>query len=180
MKVIRTIETTLIEAIDGPTEEITKTLADSIMKPAQENKLRVLGASQDIELLLGAIIAQYFFGNDPANRDRQRKFAELVLASDWFLFASKRRLVTHIINETGVLKGAEKEEFDTIIGKVMRFRNAFAHGTISTDGRKVKLAYFEGGPQARILEDTYLGEVEKALNDGFGITHKVLGAIRAL
>lgn len=172
-----------IEAFDGPTESITPELINSIFEPVGKNKLRVLEAAFEIEGALERIIAHYFFGEDECNKASSNNFSKLVLASDWCSFSSKRRLVMHIVNEKNALTGEAKNTFDKLLGKVMTARNAFAHGAISTDGRRVKLAYFQGAPKSEFLDDDYLAELEITLNKCWRLVHEVAfstGALRQL
>ncbi|HEY5753706.1 MAG TPA: hypothetical protein VIT21_11200 [Chthoniobacterales bacterium] len=173
MRVIRTIRGHVIEAFNGSAETITPQLIDTILEPVYQNKLRIFDTTFSIEDTLERIISHYFFGDDASNKERAQKFSALVLGSDWCSFSSKRRLVMHIINETGALKGEAKNEYDKLLRDVMSARNAFAHGTVSTDGRQVKLAYFEGAPRTKFLDDEYLTQVETALNRCFQVTHDV-------
>ena len=174
MHVIRTIKGHIIEAFDGPTETITPQLLDTILEPVYQNKLRIFDATFTIENTLERIISHYFFGDDAPNKERAQKFSALVLNSDWCSFSSKRRLVMHIVNETGALKSEAKNDYDKLLMDVMSTRNAFAHGTISTDGRRVKLAYFKGAPCAKFLDDEYFTQVETTLNRCFQITRSSL------
>ncbi len=173
MKVIRTFQIDVIETFDGPTEILTPQLVDEIMKPVLENKQKILAAALDIEQILVQIISHYFFGDDPINKERAGRFKALILTSDWCSLSVKCRLITHIINETDVLKGPEKNKYDSLLRKVLSARNAFAHGTLSTDGRKVKLAYFEGSRRSQFLGDEYFTEIEQAINECFSITNKI-------
>jgi len=180
MRVIGTIRGHVIEPFDGPTETITPQLLDSILEPVYQNKLRIFDTTFNIEDTLERIISYYFFGDDERNKERAQRFSALVLASDWCSFSSKRRLVMHIVNETGALKGEAKNEYEKLLMKVMSIRNAFAHGTVSTDGRRVKLAYYEGTPRTKFLDDDYLTDVETALNRCWQITHGIGFATGAL
>ena len=151
------------------------------MRPVIENKRRILAGAADIERQVELIIAHYFFGHDPDNKDGKNRFMTLVLTSDWCSFGAKRRLISHIVNDTDALKGQAKSDYEKVLRDVMSARNAFAHGTLSTDGRKVKLAYFEGGPREKFLDDNYFDKIEHAINNGFSTTREVAiktGAIR--
>jgi hypothetical protein len=71
-----------------------------------------------------------------------------------------------IINEQKLLEGREKDEFEKLIRKVMSARNAFAHGRLSSDEKRVWLSYFERTTQERELTNDYLTEIEKVLREG--------------
>ena len=94
--------------------------------------------------------------------------------------------MNHIIEETKILDGfigLEKNEFDLrLLSKSMKYRNAFTHGTFSTDGNAVWLDYYEGGPAKIELTDEYLAklhhEVSRAIFNAFLLAGR-LGAIQS-
>ena len=49
----------------------------------------------------------------------------------------------------------------------MSVRNAFAHGRLSHDEKRVWLSYFEGTPRKVELTDEYLTEIETLLLTSF-------------
>ena len=159
MKQIATPRGFRIEAFDQPTESITPGLADRIMEPVDKNRTTIIIAAQDIENLLESIVANYFFPPKQKNL-RRSEFEGQILKSEWCSFSSKIRLVLYIIEELELKKGKEKSEFEQLLRKVMEYRNAFTHGDISTDGRKVKIKYFKGKPKEKFLEDSWLEEIE--------------------
>ena len=105
-----------------------------------------------------------------------------MLSSDWCTFSAKRKLVTHIINATNLLEGPEKNEYDDLLRKVISYRNAFAHGDMSTDGRKVRLSFFESSPRRHFLDDSYFELAEKVLNACFqktiDLAQRMTGLVR--
>ena len=159
MKVITTPRGFRIEAFDQPTESITPDLADKIMEPVDKNRTTIIIAAQDIENLLESIVANYFFPPKEQNLKRG-EFEGQILKSEWCSFSSKLRLVLYIIEELELKAGKEKNDFEQLLRKVMEYRNAFTHGDISTDGRKVKIKYFKGKPKEKFLDDSWLEEIE--------------------
>jgi len=127
---------------------------------ARRNKQAVIECALAIEANLERLISYYFFGESHEKKDA---FANLILHSDWCTFAAKRKLVVHIINERELCEGAEKNEVDTLLRDVMRFRNAFTHGRFITDGTTFRLKYFEGQSRIDDLTDEYLSRVEGRL-----------------
>ena len=69
-----------------------------------------------------------------------------------------------------LLQGLDKQEFDNLIRKVMSVRNAFAHGKISSDDKRVWLSFFQGTPRKVELTDEYLTEIETLLRAAFNMT----------
>jgi len=139
------------------------TEAMKVADPARTIRLQVIEGALSVEHQLDAVILHYFFGE---SHDRRAAFASLVLSSDWCSFAAKRKLIAHIINEQELLKGSEKNEFDNLMRKVMTTRDAFAHGRLSSDDKRVWLSYFAGIPQKQELTDEYLTEIETLLCEG--------------
>ena len=75
------------------------------------------------------------------------------------------------------MAGKEKSAFDKLLADVMSFRNAFTHGTISSDGERVSLSFFQGRPRKEELSDDFLTKVETTLftahNQVFAVEEKV-------
>lgn len=179
MRVVQVIRADRIEAFDGPTESMTPALMAEIMAPVRENLLRIVEAAGIIEHTLETIISHYFFGGTDGSSEGKTRFQSLILSSDWCTFSVKRRLVMHIVNDTNALQGSAKNEFDTSLRKVISHRNAFVHGTFSSDGRRVKLAYFEGAPRSKYLDDEYLAAVEEDFVSCFHAAHRLAYATGA-
>jgi hypothetical protein len=59
----------------------------------------------------------------------------------------------------------------------MSLRNAFAHGSLSSDDTTVWLSYFEGIPRKQELTDDYLSDVEttllQAYNSAIALEQKI-------
>jgi hypothetical protein len=138
------------------------TEAMKVADQARTNRLKVIEGALTVEYQLNAVILYYFFG---ASHEKRDTFESVVLNSDWCSFAAKRKLIRHIINEQELLEGQAKDEFDKLIGKVMSVRNAFAHGRLSSDEKRVWLSYFQGTPQKRELTDEHLTEIETLLQE---------------
>lgn len=149
-----------------------------LLEQARANKLIVLETALTIERQLNAIISHYLFGDDHAKR---KLFEELILESDWCSFAARRKLITHIINEQSFFEGAAKNDFDSGLRKAISYRNAFAHGDLSSNGEVVWLSFFEGSPRKEELTDQFLDKVEYALMNTFHRVHdlaKKIGAVK--
>ena len=139
------------------------------MKPVRENKLCIITCAYDIEVLLEQFIANYFFAADNSAGKRS-EFVSQILTSSWCQFSSKRKLAAYVIEQEQMLQGNERNDYDQLLQKVMSIRNAFTHGALSTDGRKVKLSYFEGAPKQKFLTDGWLAEIEQTLGKCFSMS----------
>lgn len=175
MKIIKVPRGIMIEAFDNqPATYDANITYDKVIIPFLENKIRILDAAFMIENHIETIISFYFFGrNNPETKEQSEKFRTLILTSDWCTFSSKRKLINQIINEKSWLKGSEKNDYDKLLQKSMSYRNAFTHGTMSTNGDVVKLRYYEGTPKIKKIDDDFLTEIEKDLNQAFNLTYKI-------
>src|SRR4030081_594862 len=117
------------------------TAAMDLSREARRNKAKIIEGALTVEKELVTIISHYFFGTA---HERKPTFQSLVLDSDWCSFAAKRKLINHIINELRLLEGNEKADFDKLLSEVMSLRNAFTHGTLSSDGERMWLSFFQG------------------------------------
>lgn len=156
------------------------TAAMDLSREARRNKAKVIEGALTVENELVTIISHYFFGTA---HERKPTFQSLVLDSDWCSFAAKRKLINHIINELRLLEGNEKADFDKLLSEVMSLRNAFTHGTLSSDGERVWLSFFQGTPRKHELTDDFLTQVENTLRDAyeqsFALAQKI-GAVKHL
>jgi hypothetical protein len=173
MKIIKASSLYGIEAIDGPTESITLESVKEIMAPIDDNRSKIISSAFSIERLLDGAIANYFFGIEQGNTKKQ-EFHGHVLDSDWCTFSAKRKMVEHIIKELGILTGPELSEFQKVLRRCMIARNIFAHGEFTTDGKKIKVSYFEGSPKSEIVTDEWLGKIEENLNRGFKFASQII------
>ena len=180
MKILQTQTSLIIEAFDNnPAEYKADVTYDKVVRPYEENKLRVLDSAFEVEGILDSIIGHYFFDRKPETKEKLEKFKSIILSSDWCSFSSKRKLIIHIINEMNLLKGAEKNNYENLLRKTMSYRNAFAHGVMSTNGEIVRLKFYEGGNKTKTIDDDYLSEIEKDLNQAFEMTMKIAFQIGA-
>lgn len=150
------------------------TVAMELSAQARRNKAKVIEGALSVEHELVHMISFYFFGR---SHERKPPFDSLILNSDSCSFAAKRRLMAHIIGEQKLLEGAAKNDFEQLLQRVMSYRNAFTHGTLSSDDTTVWLSYFEGSPRKQELTDEFLTKVEETLRaayDGcFGLAMKM-------
>lgn len=149
-------------------------VVDELTKVSHSNKMAIIECGLAIEWHLELIIANFFF--EPPETKR-KLFEDIVLRSDWCTFSAKRKLVSYIVNELELLSGKEKNDFDKLIMDAMNRRNAFTHGRLSTDGKKMWLHFFQSRPQTKELSDEYLMDVENTLFDAHSKTDSLLTAL---
>ncbi|HUG10606.1 MAG TPA: hypothetical protein VMM36_06310, partial [Opitutaceae bacterium] len=104
------------------------------------------------------------------------EFEAQIVTSKWCTFDMKRSIVLHIIEAHRLRSDRERDEFEKLLRKVMSLRNAFTHGVLSTDLRRVKLSWFESEPKERFVTDDWLSEVEEVFKRCFSICLSLQGA----
>ena len=87
----------------------------------------VITKSVDIELLIGALITNYFVLSD-----KQSKFSNMVLSDPYFSLGLKINILKKILNEIGL---TSYDGFKKDLEKIQRLRNRLAHsGMFGFDG----------------------------------------------
>lgn len=179
MKVIKVIKGFVFTSFDENPAKIEVKNIDSVLHPFEQNKLKIIDCAFVIEGIIERIIAHYFFGQDKTTKSARKNFESLILSSDWCSFSSKRKLLLHIISEKDLLKGKDRSNYEYLLKKVMSYRNAFTHGEVLTDGKKIKIKYYEGEPKDQLVDDEFLTKIEINLNECFNITEQLSNLIGA-
>ena len=125
----------------------------------QQNMQRVLVGAIAIEHQLESLIVDRTFEGETGSK--LSFFVNNILAAEWFTFSAKRRLAVHIVSDQERLRGPEKGEFEQLLGKVIRYRNAMAHGRVVEKNDGTYLSYFESSPRETLLSDEYWEELER-------------------
>ncbi len=113
-------------------------------------------------------------GGSSHDSDKNYFFKHEVLESSSFSFSFKKETVLKIINETGALKGKNKDKFQKYLKDIMCWRNAFAHGTLGYDGAKgCFVDYYQGKQQKEYLNDGFWKECE----DTFNKSHECINTV---
>ena len=125
------------------------------------------GAVEDVivSILLSSILREV--------KENRELVAAWVLNSDWCSFSAKRKLLLASVKKFSLLGDDEAAQLDKGVGNVIRYRNAFAHGSIQYDGSQYILRYFEGEPRVVVLDDSYWEALEKRINDAWDGLGKV-------
>lgn len=84
-----------------------------------------------------------------------------ILKSDWCSFASKRKLLLLAVETFSLIEGKLKTDLDAELSKVMKYRNAFAHGSLVHNIDAHELHYFETKPITARLDDEYFQRLEQ-------------------
>lgn len=163
----------LIKVMDTEEHSIDIEKLNEGMSIVLENKSLILMTTFNIEYRLESIIGRYFFaGEDPSFALKKETFLNQIIKSSWCTFAAKWKLVRHFCNE--YLSGSEMEPINKLVYRAIDIRNAFAHGTITTqsDGF-VTLSWFKEKPVHHVMDENYIDETEATLKDCIEALEKV-------
>ncbi len=119
---------------------------------------RIISAASAIDQVMAEIIMNTIFHEV---RDHRELVFGSVLSSDWCSFASKRKLLLIAIEKFDLLHGKEKSDLEKNLSQVIKYRNAFAHGTLAHNMDTQELHYFESRPKSVSLDDAYFEILEQ-------------------
>jgi hypothetical protein len=131
---------------------------------------RIISAATAIEHMMANIVMNTIFSEVQGNRDL---VLGSVIHSDWCSFSSKRKLLDVAFTHFKLVKGDERAELESLLKKVMQYRNAFAHGVLGHNIDQQELHYFEGSPKTAVLDASYFSKLEVQFNRAW----EILGSI---
>lgn len=155
----------LIKTMDTEEHSIDIEKLNEGMNIVFENKSLILMTTYNIEASLESIIVRYFFNEKNAYNDFKREtFSNQVIKSNWCTFAAKWKLVSHFCSE--YMSEKEIDPIKKLVYKAIDVRNAFVHGTITTqsDGF-VTLSWFKEKPIHEVMDEKFIDETESTLKD---------------
>jgi hypothetical protein len=91
-----------------------------------------------------------------------------ILKSDWCSFASKKKLLLLAVETFSLIEGKLKTDLESELSKVMKYRNAFAHGSLVHNTDAHELHYFENKPKTARLDDEYFQKLEQLFQRVWG------------
>ena len=140
-----------------------KNLLKEISK-RKDRGIRIISAALVIENEIKDILKNSIFSELKDSRDY---VSSLILDSDWCTFSAKIKMLQSVINKYKFLKGESKNILYQLLSKVIKYRNAFTHGTISYDheSNEFILNYFEVQPKTSILDESYWEKLEAVFKD---------------
>ena len=153
-----------------PGQPVNLGVAVANQEVARKNGMKISWAALAIENQFGEIISQYFFEK---SKEKIKLFKNYILSSDWFTFNAKRKFLLALINTEKLLEGQDKASFETCSKKIISLRNAHTHGQIIEKSNGTFIAYFEGQPREKELDNNYWDEVEKIFDEAWSFIKKI-------
>ena len=142
-----------------------------------ENAKSIIFAASHIENTLAAGITQYFLGDDTAKRVIMDN---MIVSTDFFSFSAKRKTFLAILKEQSIVIGKDYADLEKLLSKIIKYRNMFTHGTAVYKGANCFLHYFEGTKKEKIIDDSFLDQVEKDVNLCFKSTEELVQQIKGI
>lgn len=153
-----------------PSGETDLTAAMAKIREVRIVGQKIISAALAIEEVIVGIIKLSMFSELKTEKDF---VTGVILKSDWCSFSAKRKLLLAAIDRYSLCIPKERNELDAALAKVMRYRNAFAHGDIQLDEHKLILKYFEGQAKTDVLNEEYWEKLEKAFEQPFDMLNAI-------
>ncbi len=144
-----------------------------ILETARLNGGKILYAATSLEKKLEEVILLYFFGILKEPNPKRDFFANEVLKASDLTFSYKKELVHKILNESKIINGKGKDSLQKGLKEIMKWRNAFAHGTLQHDNISgCFIRYYSSGNKVLKLSDDFWESVESTFKE----CHEILGS----
>lgn len=179
----QTIQDAIIGSISdqGITMCDTETMDDLAM--ARDNGGRVLYGTTSLEKKIEQLISSYFMSAYEYPSEKRSMFENEFIQSSSLSLSFKNGIAQKIFNESKALKGKDKASFQKRMKDVIKWRNAFAHGTVSHDtlaqgGKRVMLSYYSGGNQKQKLNDDFWDDLMFIYAEANRLIDKAIDSLR--
>jgi len=146
----------------GEEETIYSSEMIELLKKLRKRGQAVIQSSIDIEEWIKDILSIILFKN---NSEDAEFLKGIFLDNDSCMFNTKIKIINTTLSHFKLLKGKERDKITNILPKVLKLRNAFAHGKILPKDNSFYIRYFSGGLIEKELNDEYWEEVETILKD---------------
>ena len=144
-----------------------------VLKKARENGAEVIWSTITIEKAMEDIIVKYLFTIKMGIVKERDFFINEIIQNNMFSYNVKKQLALKIIQNEILIIGKERNKLDKYLTDIMKYRNAFAHGTMASDVEEgVILTYFSSKTRRDILNDLYWSNLEKVFNDADSMLRK--------
>ncbi len=132
----------------------------------EKNGTEILTATIMIEDRMIEAVSKILFGGSKTNKKSRDFFINEVMDTSYFSYAFKRRVFTRLIEQMGILDPDRMKSFKAGLSKIMKWRNAFAHGKIIHElNAGYLLQYYSDGKQEIVLDDDFFEKVESTIRD---------------
>lgn len=148
----------------------TTSVEPDYLEKINERRERVISAAIAIEDTIVDAIAGTLFKEV---KDRKEIVISSILESDWCTFGAKRKLLNVAIDNFDLTSGKKKSDLDKYLSKVMKYRNAFAHGGYVNRSGIYKLRYFDTKVIEQDLDDEFWSKIEESFMGAYQILNEI-------
>lgn len=128
---------------------------------ARNNGSEVIWATINIEAKMSDLISKYLFGIGIGYNERLSFFNNEIISSSFITFSFLKSLSVKLVQQVNLLSKKKRSDLENKLKKVMRYRNAFAHGELSINTDNIcTLAFYSGERQEFQLIDSFWIELE--------------------
>ncbi len=143
-----------------------------LLETVKSNGAKILYATTWLESRVEEVLINFFLGDE--EDEKYMFFKHEVLEASGFSFSFKKETCNKLVNQFSLLSGKDKEKLKKSLADIMKWRNAFAHGTLGYDGAKGCFIDFYQGSQQRLeLDDKFWDNCEHS----FSTAHELLTSI---
>jgi hypothetical protein len=162
-----------------PVGKIDFSVTNKLLEKVKSNGSKILYATTWLESRIEEVLLTFFMGAETDKNEKYYFFKHEVLESSGFSFSFKKETCNKLVNKFGLLKGKEKEALKKALADIMKWRNAFAHGTLGYDGVKGCFVEYYQGEQQRLFLDNYFWEkCEKTFSTAHSNLNKIITSQR--
>lgn len=148
-----------------PLGSIGKNEWDSLER-AKDNGGKIIWSTIYVEQQLEEIILLYFMGPFSGPEKRRELFKSDLLQASFLQFHAKKQILLKIAaTSKRSVKGKMKDKLNKGLSSIMKWRNAFAHGSLTLDASNgVILTYYSGSQRKESLNNQFWETVESTFN----------------
>ena len=127
----------------------------------RQNSSDVIWSTLRIEKTLEKIITNYLFTVKTGFFKERNLFLNEIVQSTKFTFNDKRDLTIKIVKLENLASGKKRNDLNKKLADVIKFRNAFVHGSlVYTTDKGVILSYYSGKKEQFVLDESFLSSLE--------------------
>ncbi|WP_305812532.1 hypothetical protein [Photobacterium leiognathi] len=147
-----------------------------LLDTVKSNGAKILYATTWLESRIEEVLIRFFLGNE--EDERYMFFKHEVLEASGFSFSFKKETCNKLVNQFSLLSGKDKEKLKKSMADIMKWRNAFAHGTLGYDGTKgCFIDFYQGGQQRLELDDVFWDNCERTFTTAHELMTKIMQTV---
>ncbi|MBC3765951.1 hypothetical protein [Neptunicella marina] len=151
-----------------------------ILNIARENGSKILWSTVCLEKKMEDILIEYFMGSFEGSCNKRALFKNELLQASFIQLSAKKHLISKVSNQFYAFKGKDRDRLQGYLKSIIKWRNAFAHGSLTlhaTNG--VLLNYYSGSPKIEPLHDSFWNTVESVFTNCNEVLEKLEHVVKS-